>query len=173
MAYSRPQLIALVQQAAEDIGVPAEIALAQAQRESGFNADARGRAGERGLMQPLPSTWREWMPGVSFDLAIDPAVNLQFWQKYYGYMLGLTNWDFRKALVGYNGGPGALTRPRQSSLDYAVAIMAAAGWNGSASQSVDTADGAPSVPAVSNETGGNLWPLAVVVLAAAIVFFWD
>jgi soluble lytic murein transglycosylase-like protein len=37
-------------------GVPVDLALAVAQRESGFNQDARGRSGEIGIMQLMPPT---------------------------------------------------------------------------------------------------------------------
>lgn len=42
---------------------------AQAYVESGFDSLALGRSGDMGLMQILPSTWREWAPAVD---AADP-----------------------------------------------------------------------------------------------------
>lgn len=135
---SRQQNIETITNAAYAIGYPVELALAQAQRESGFNDRALGRDGERGLMQPLPSTWRDVMPGYSFDQAYDPETNLLFWQRYITQMLSRFGWDHRKALIAYNGGPGVFSRPSlPRATAYADAILAAAGW-GSGKASIPT-----------------------------------
>lgn len=110
MAYSREQLISLVQDYAYGAGIDPAIAVAQAQRESGFNPNAVGSSGERGLMQFMPATWARFSDRP-FDDAFDPNYNLTAWGNYMGYLLDLFDWDYSKALTGYNGGEGHLTNP--------------------------------------------------------------
>lgn len=182
MPYSREQIKAMIQEAAWDIGVPPEIALAQAKRESGFNPGAKGLDGERGLMQPLPSTWASVMPGVSFDAAFDPATNLQFWQRYFGSLLNQFGWDVAKALTAYNGGPGRVARgnPHPAAVDYARAILRDAGWGDVAASpglyptSTNGADVGSGNPAEDNAGSGkpddNFWPIAIVLIGAILFF---
>lgn len=171
---SRDQNIQTVTDAAYAIGVPVEIALAQAQRESGFNDRAVGRDGERGLMQPLPSTWRDEMPGVSFDLAFDPATNLAFWQRHFSRLLNMFDWDYQKALIAYNGGPGHLTNhgkygpPSIAAINYANSILNAAGW-GSAAASIP--EQSPTATTANNITqSGLFWPIAIGIGALVFLF---
>jgi len=170
---SRDQNIQTVTNAAYAIGVPVEIALAQAQRESSFNDRAVGRDGERGLMQPLPSTWAGVMPGYSFDQAFDPETNLLFWQKYFISLLNQFGWDYRNALIAYNGGPGHLTNPGKygppssGAINYANAILNAAGWGNAAANVPNIPDTATSA---SNTQSGLFWPVAIGMGALIFLF---
>ncbi len=177
---SRQQNIQTVTNAAYAIGYPVELALAQAQRESGFNDRAVGGDGERGLMQPLPSTWRDVMPGVSFDSAFDPETNLVFWQRYLGQMLSRFGYDYRKALTAYNGGPGVFSRPAalRQATGYADAILSAAGW-GSGQSTIPTATAIPTNADASQPfdetfydgtpTGSGL--ILPIAIGAVLLFF--
>lgn len=171
---SRQENIQTVTDAAYAIGVPVEIALAQAQRESGFNDRAVGRDGERGLMQPLPSTWAGVMSGYSFDQAFDPATNLLFWQRYFGQLLNMFGWDYQKALIAYNGGPGHLTNPGKyrppssAAINYANSILNAAGW-GSTAASIP--EQSPTATIANNITqSGLFWPIAIGLGALVFLF---
>ena len=121
----------LVVQYARRYGINSYVALAQIQRESGFNTHAVGSSGERGLGQFMPETWARFGSG-SFDNAFDPNLNLDAWAKYMAYLLGLFGNDYNKALAGYNGGEGHLTSPAkfgppsQAALNYASQIMSQA-----------------------------------------------
>lgn len=171
---SRQQNIQTVTDAAYALGVPAEIALAQANHESGFRDRALGRDGERGLMQPLPSTWASVMPGVSFDLAYDPETNLLFWQRYFGSMLNQFGWDYRKALTAYNGGPGVFSRPSLPRAQaYADAILSAAGWGsgpGSTAAAIPTNEADASQPFTDPTGSGLLLPIAIGAVLLLFLF---
>ena len=84
-------------------------AVAQIQRESHFNPNANGSSGERGLAQFMPGTWARFGYG-DFNNAYDPDYALTAWGAYMTYLLGLFNWDYEKALQGYNGGEGNVQR---------------------------------------------------------------
>jgi soluble lytic murein transglycosylase-like protein len=122
----------LVIDKANQYGINPNIALAQIQRESGFNPRAVGGAGERGLAQFTQGTWSDWGSG-SFDNAFDPETNLDAWGRYMVYLLGLFGGDYVSALTAYNGGPGHLTNPGKygppsyAARAYAQAVYAQAG----------------------------------------------
>lgn len=113
-------------------GIEPQIALAQIQKESGFNPLAVGSSGERGLGQFMPGTWERFGYG-SFDNAFDYDYNLTAWGNYMTYLLNLFGWDYEKALIGYNGGEGYLTNPgkygppSQRAINYARSILSSAG----------------------------------------------
>lgn len=157
-----------VTDAANAVGIPVGIALAQANRESGFNDRAVGYDGERGLMQPLPSTWAAEMPGVSFDLAFDPQTNLIFWQRYFGKLLRQFG-DYERALQAYNGGPGHVQRGTVSAMarNYARAILSAA--DSYTPQSQTGADAASNEsPSETPSGSGYFLPITI---GALLLFF--
>jgi len=122
------ELQSLVIDYADSYSIDRGIALAQAQRESGFNSSAIGSSGERGLMQFMPGTWARFGNG-SFDNAFDPELNLTAWGAYMQWLLDRYGWDYSKALMGYNGGEGNVDRGTVSSAakGYASWILASAG----------------------------------------------
>jgi hypothetical protein len=61
---------------------------AQAYIESSFDALALSSAGAMGLMQVLPSTWREWAPAVSASDPFDSYSNVQVAAVYLDYLRG-------------------------------------------------------------------------------------
>lgn len=127
---TRAELQQLVIDYANGYGIDPQIALAQIQRESGFNPNAVGRDGERGLAQILPSTWPQASQGaIPWDQAFDPDYNLTAWGNYMQWLLDRYGWDYRKALQAYNGGPGNVDRGTvsQAARNYAAAILANAG----------------------------------------------
>src|SRR5215472_4341913 len=65
-----PEYLPYVMEASQKYGLPPDLIIAQMRQESGFNADATGKAGEIGLMQIMPSTARN--PGMGMD-GVDPA----------------------------------------------------------------------------------------------------
>lgn len=139
---SKAELQNLVTDYAYSYGIDPAIALAQIQRESGFNPNAVGADGERGLAQILPSTWPQVSQGISFDQAFDPDYNLTAWGNYMQWLLDRYGWDYSKALMAYNGGPGNLDRGTVSGAarNYAKTILAQAGQSGDYSPVVETLD---------------------------------
>jgi soluble lytic murein transglycosylase-like protein len=69
---------------------------AQAYVESGFDALALGNSGDLGLMQILPSTWREWAPAVD---AVDP------FDSYSNTLVAASYLDYLRAELGKKGYP--------------------------------------------------------------------
>ena len=126
---TKAELQNLVIDYADAYSIDRAIALAQAQRESGFNPGAVGKDGARGIMQILPSTWPSWSSGASWDQAFDPDYNLTTWGNYMQWLLNRYGWDYRKALQGYNGGPGHVDRGDVSQMarDYAEWILTNSG----------------------------------------------
>lgn len=107
-------------------GVPVPIALAVAQRESGFNQAARGAASEVGVYQLLPTTAAEL--GVNpYDLAQNIQGGLTYLRRQYD-----TFGDWSLALAAYNAGPGNVSRGviPTSTQRYVSDILAASGYPG-------------------------------------------
>lgn len=153
---SKAELQNLVIDYAYSYGIDPAIALAQIQRESGFNPSAVGRAGERGLAQILPSTWPQVSMGaVPWEYAFDPDYNLTAWGNYMQWLLDRYGWDYRKALQAYNGGPGNQDRGTVSSAaqNYAQTILTNAGQgNVNYSQTADSQDDSSGILGLSLTT---------------------
>jgi hypothetical protein len=105
--------------AASRYGVPSWLAIAVAQRESGFNQAARGTSGEIGVFQ--------LMPGTAAQLGVNPSdlsQNIDGGVRYLSQMYNQFG-DWRTALEAYNGGPGNVARGTipAASVGYADAIL--------------------------------------------------
>ncbi len=114
----------LFQAASAKYGVDANLLVAVARQESGFNAKAVSPAGAQGLMQLMPGTAAGLGVTNSFDpaQAIDGAARLL---KSLIQEFGRTD----LALAGYNAGPGAVHRyggipPYPETQNYVRSIMA-------------------------------------------------
>lgn len=89
-----------ITQAANSAGVPAWLALGIAQRESGFDNNAVGSAGEIGIFQLLPST--------AAQLGVDPTnptQNIAGGVAYLAQLLRTFGGDVQKAAAAFNCGP--------------------------------------------------------------------
>ncbi len=82
-------------------GVDPQLALSVAQRESGFNQNARGAAGEVGVFQLMLST----AAGLNVN-PYDLSENISGGVKYLANLLAQFAGDAAKALAGYNWGQG-------------------------------------------------------------------
>jgi hypothetical protein len=107
-----PDLMQHFEAASAETGIPVPVLVAQARQESNFNPQARGRAGEIGVMQIMPSTARQpgfGMAGVDPATLDDPGENIRFGARYLRARGG-ANADFNDpqalatALRNYNGG---------------------------------------------------------------------
>jgi hypothetical protein len=99
---------------ATEQGVDPQLALAVAKVESGFSQAAKGSSGEIGVMQLMPATAK--------SLGVNPKSldeNIFGGVTYLKQMLDLTGGDVRKALVGYNGGPGLAKMENPPNMGYA------------------------------------------------------
>ncbi|MDE2020373.1 MAG: transglycosylase SLT domain-containing protein [Patescibacteria group bacterium] len=161
---SKTEIQNLVVDYANGYGIDPAVAVAQIQRESGFNPNAVGHDGERGLAQILPNTWPQALPGVSFAAAFDPDYNLTAWGNYMLWLLNRYDWNYSKALMAYNGGPGNLDHGTVSraARNYAKTIIANAGWQ-------------TDMPAIADspedESGLSIWAVAGILGAVLAVAF--
>lgn len=113
-AQAPADLASIIQEASRETGIPAPILTAQIRQESNFDPNARGRSGEIGLMQIMPSTARRPGFGVQpVDPArlTDPRENILTGARYLagrGRASGVTDWNDPaqqdRALAAYNGG---------------------------------------------------------------------
>ena len=124
------------EEASRATGIPVPVLMAQARQESNFNPNARGRAGEIGVMQIMPSTARQpgfGMAPVDPNTLTDPRANIMAGAQYLAARAGRgVDWNDPaqrgRALTAYNGGgdpnyaqnverfmPGAQAIPAQAT----------------------------------------------------------
>ena len=94
----------MLHMAAQKHGVDSKLAMAVAQTESNFTADAVSPAGAVGIMQLMPDTAK--MLGVRNSF--DPRENIDAGVRYLKQLLGMFNGDVVKAIAAYNAGPDAV-----------------------------------------------------------------
>lgn len=109
----------LVNQAASTLGIPSSIVAAQINMESGFNPNAVSPTGAQGIAQFEPGTWAGYGQGSPFD----PTNAFAAYTKFMASLLRDFGGDVRKALAGYNAGPGNI----QAGMGYANSILSQAG----------------------------------------------
>ncbi len=111
----------LIRKYARAEGVPFSLARAVVKIESNFHADARGGAGEVGLMQIKPSTAR----GMGFRGSVkdlySPEINIRWGMKYLGGAHRLSNGTTCETILKYNAGHGA-NRMNKTSSKYCVKV---------------------------------------------------
>jgi hypothetical protein len=102
----RATYLAIVTREAERAGLPAAIADAVAEVESGYRAEAFGRVGEVGLMQIRPQTAA--LLGYLGPVAglFEPETNIHFGIKYLAQAWRLARGDLCRTLMKYRAGHG-------------------------------------------------------------------
>jgi len=97
----------IINEMAHKHNVPPALAHAIIRIESNYNPQARGRAGEIGLMQIKPSTAR----GLGFSgptqALYNPQTNLEYGMKYLSKAHHLGGGDLCRTILKYNAGHGA------------------------------------------------------------------
>ena len=161
------------QEASARTGIPVDVLIAQARQESSFKPDARGKSGEIGLAQVMPSTALAPGAGVA---PVDPtkltdartAINFQADYLRSKIPAGMNPSDpaaIRHALVGYNGGGDKdyvahVTRylpPPAAGTQYAGPGAPAAPSSGGPAAPVPSGapSGGPATPAPSSAPSGG------------------
>jgi len=105
----------LIAQYASAEGVPVALAHAVIRIESNYRANARGGAGEVGLMQIKPATARGMGFRGSAKALYDPATNLRWGMKYLGKAHQLGGGDICGAVLRYNAGHAAKRMNKRSA----------------------------------------------------------
>ncbi|WP_420800600.1 lytic transglycosylase domain-containing protein [Polycladidibacter stylochi] len=99
--------IQMIEKKAKKHGVPTDLAKAVVEVESNFNAKARGRAGEVGLMQIKPATAR----GVGFRGSVKklfhPETNIEYGMRYLAGAHKKARGDVCGTILRYNAGHAA------------------------------------------------------------------
>ena len=115
----------LVVQAADRHAIERRVAFGLVWTESRFKVEARGKVGDAGLVQVLPSTAR-LACGIRTQRELyEPATNLDCGFRFYAQMLeryGAVDW---LALVAYNRGPRIADSIRAEGRGYPEQILAA------------------------------------------------
>ena len=106
---------------ATEHGVPVALATAVIRVESNFRADARGAAGEVGLMQIKPSTARMMGYSGSTKNLYNPDTNIRYGMMYLAKARELGGGDTCGTILRYNAGHAA-TRMNKISAAYCAKV---------------------------------------------------
>ena len=126
--YNIPaDLAAAIYDVALSEGVDPGLAFRLVRTESGFNPNAKSKAGAVGYTQVLPSTARLYEPGLTNRQMFDRSTNLRLGFRYLRDLLERYNGNLRLALLAYNRGPGKVQELLDAGRDpqngYSTAIM--------------------------------------------------
>jgi len=95
----------MIKESANRYGVPFDIALAVANKESGFNPNAVGSSGEIGLYQLMPRTANDLGISDKWDIGQNIDGGVRYLSQLYSKF-----GDWPTALMAYNGGMGNVER---------------------------------------------------------------
>ncbi|MEK1895686.1 MAG: lytic transglycosylase domain-containing protein [Rhizobium sp.] len=121
--FTANEYSALIIKYANQYNVPVELARAVVRVESNFNPDARGSAGEVGLMQIKPATARMMGYSGTRQGLFDPETNIKFGMKYLATAHQLGGGETCDTILKYNAGHGA-TRMNPVSKAYCGKVLA-------------------------------------------------
>ncbi len=110
----RLRLVPLFRAAAREAGVPADLLMAVAFRESRWDATARSRTGAMGIGQLMPTTV-QWVSHTLLRSRValnpwEPIDNLRMSARTLALLLRLTKGDVHRGLAAYYQGYGSLVR---------------------------------------------------------------
>ncbi|ADR37787.1 Lytic transglycosylase catalytic (plasmid) [Oceanithermus profundus DSM 14977] len=118
--YIPAELYRLTAEAAARHDLPPDMLAALVWVESRYCPNARGKDGEIGLGQVLPSTARDL--GVDPQKLWDPRLNLETAARYLAIQYRrFGRWEL--ALAAYNAGPGRAYEPPRSTRQYVVNVL--------------------------------------------------
>jgi len=119
-ASTKPYADAIARHARAN-GVPVALAMAVVRIESNYNAKARGRAGEVGLMQIKPRTARGMGFSGSTAALYDPDTNLRWGMKYLAGAYTRAGGDTCGTIMRYQGGHYT-TRMSKAAVAYCAKV---------------------------------------------------
>ncbi len=121
---TKDQIMSMIEDTSQKYGVDSKLIKALVQQESGFNPNAKSKAGALGLMQLMPSTAK----GLGVTDPMDPKQNIEGGVKYFKSMLDRFHGNTILALAAYNAGPNAVSKydgvpPYKETQNYVRSIL--------------------------------------------------
>lgn len=121
LATGRNRYYPIIAKHAKAQGVPVKLAVAVVQIESNYRPNARGAAGEVGLMQLLPNTARYIGYQGKMKHLYNPETNIAYGMKYLGKAHRLGGGSTCGTILKYNAGHGA-KRMNETSRKYCARV---------------------------------------------------
>lgn len=122
---SKAQILNVISNISKKHGIDEKLVQALIRQESGFNPNAKSKAGAMGLMQLMPFTARSLGVNDPYNM----VQNVEGGVKYLKSMLNKYNGNVILALAAYNAGPGAVDKydgvpPYPETQNYVKSILA-------------------------------------------------
>jgi hypothetical protein len=159
--------VPLLQQMAKATGIPYNVEAAQANDESGFDANAVSSAGAQGWLQFLPSTYNAYVSqaGVAQGTEFNPGDETRVYDVYMKQLLAQFGGNVQDALAAYNAGPDNI----QAGMGYATSILEAAGQPVNTTAGPTAGSGAASSGGTSDFLPSWLQRILLVIFGATVL----